>query len=146
MKDVYFQVTDGNGNEVFRITLGGSSGNWVLQDMSGNRLTVVRRIWNEYEIVRVSEVIATIRSVRLGRGKPKYEILLTTGTRLMASFGLTRRKFDVRSAEGEPFCRLERLQFSFTRRNVEVAEGVELVLAFSVIAWIIKLQEFPETV
>lgn len=119
----------------------GSSGNWALHDASGNKIAVIRKFWTDFEILHAGKVTATTRRVHLGRDKPKYEILLATGTRLMVFTGLTRRKFDVRGAAGEPFLRLERQGFHYTRRNVEVEAGAERVLAFSVIAWITRLQE-----
>lgn len=145
----YFRVADGEDNEVFRIAIDRShryrprlSRLWTLQDTFGNPITVMRRasVWREtFVIERVGEVIATIQT-RQGRGKPRFEILLATGARLLASRNLNGKKYEVCSAEGQPFCRLEHPWFSHDR-IVEVEAGADLLLAFSVIACFIQLQE-----
>ncbi len=145
---VYFRVADEAGNEVFRIAIDPShrprlSRLWTLQDTFGNPLTVLRKasFWRDtFVIERVGEIIATIRRARQGRGKPRYEISLATGARLLASCNLNGKKYEVRRAEGQPFCRLERPWFS-NDRIVEVEAGADLVLAFSVIACFIQLQD-----
>lgn len=135
----YFQVTDEEGNELFRINPALSA--WTLQDTFGVPIATLCHtsflLHNAFEIQRAGEVTATIQGVR-GRGKPRYDILLATGEQLMASSDWRAKKYDVRSAEGQLFCGLEGIGKS---RAVEVGAGAELVLAFCIIGCFIKIQE-----